>query len=104
MNNPPFAIGQKVVCVNILKGKSMDDIIPLKKGNVYTVTSIEPHRYYLGKWGVGFKETQPEDKYQHDQFAPIITNYSSATEEILERFKQTDECPDKILIPETVNN
>lgn len=101
MNNAPFTIGQKVVCVRILRGNSMQDIIPLKKGHVYTVTSIEPHRYYIGKWGVGFKETQPEDKYQHDQFAPIITNYSDATSEILEKFKQTIEVPDKILIPET---
>lgn len=116
MNNAPFKIGQKVVCISSSPGGNYI------KGKEYTVAIcfLTP---CCKDWRVGCSECPAEQDSVWDcicgestkidfirhyycckafRLAPIQTNYSDATEEILEKFKQTEETPDKILIPEKI--
>lgn len=103
MNNAPFSIGQKVLCIKSISDyPSYCEMFKIVVGEVYTVSACEPHRYISSKWAIGLEEPYDKsDRYLHTQFAPIEAAYSDATAEILEKFKQTTEVPDKILIPET---
>lgn len=112
MNNPPFHIGQKVVFV-------VDSILPqFKKGMIFTVVGI--NRFCsCDKWVVdvgifnntgyshcalcGEKRRSETIWTNSKYFAPIQTNYADATAEILEKFPQVSETPDKILKPEPIN-
>lgn len=109
--NPPFSIGQKVVCV---KGPQWG---PLAKGQIVEVAEMLPCD--CGAWFVGLAgpihtidgyATCTDCGYVHPHthhrggphwaFAPIQTEYVDATAEIIEKFKSPVESPDKILIPE----
>lgn len=111
-NNPPFAIGQKVV---VIKGPNWG---PIKKGQIVEVATMLPckcsvwfvglaDQYFPGGFATcndcGYIHTISDYRGgPHYCFAPIETNYADATSEILEKFKQTDEQPDKVLLPEKV--
>lgn len=113
MNNAPFHIGQKVVA---LKTDTVENTII--KGNVYTILSI--HWFCKCGWVVDVGiTTRLKNNYcpdceirkpangvaliYHEHFAPIQTNYADATAELLEKFPQVSETPDKILKPEPIN-
>lgn len=105
-NNPPFAIGQKVVCV-YGKGiffKWVSNIRFTKHegpqyNDICTVGGYDNDGYILLKeWpnhGEGFLPSC---------FAPIQPAYSNISKEIAESVKAVSECPDKIIIKEPVNN
>lgn len=107
-NIAPFRVGQKVV--------RLDDCKYIKKGEVVTIGSIEMCN--CGKWRVSIVE-HPFDMYGYQcinckntsvtglfiakYFAPIQESYTDITAEIASQQSITEERPDKILIPETVN-
>lgn len=111
--NAPFSIGQKVV--------SLVNGFGLNKGDEVTVLDIYTHcccwhvdvglispvswKFNCKLCGAPMyitkgKKLCPEAKV----FAPIQTNYADATAEILEKFKPTEDTPDKILIPEKLKS
>lgn len=109
MSNAPFKIGQKVVAVANFKPNPDNTMIP-KKGEIFT---CQDFLLGLGRWYMHLVEIQDrafpigdgtQINFRCDLFAPIQTNYSDATSEILEKFKQTEETPDKILIPEKITH
>jgi hypothetical protein len=75
----------------------------LKEGLIYTVVGQRICKHG-GKKGqlvydlLGFNPALYQ--FWSKRFAPIQENYSDATAEILEKFKQTTEVPDKVLVPE----
>jgi hypothetical protein len=109
-NNPPFFIGQKVVVLKRLF------IARKRKGD--TVFILKIIQCKCGRWlvDIGGKDkdgclfdvtcycsTVYDDNIMWIDslfFAPIQENYSDATAEILEKFKQTTEVLDKVLVPE----
>lgn len=114
LNTAPFADNQKIVRT----GPSKNGLF---KGNVYTAGVCE----YCPKcetWRVPIKEFPAPKRNQErcncgnykynvsyysgfaKYFAPIQTQYSDITKEIADSVKETVEAPDKILIPQTVNN
>lgn len=98
MNNPPF----KVVCVDdSIKNPKCDR---LTIGKVYTVKGqcpFYPHNWDIVELLYSSFDGAPQSYYKK-HFAPIQSDYTDATTEILEKFKQTEETPDKIIIKETV--
>lgn len=114
MNNAQFKIGQKVVCI-----QSHTDCRSYLKGNIYTVKSMN-RCAGCGRWQVNIGLVVPKgfcgtsctrcgDTHvtkiffaPAKNFAPIQTTYASATSEILKKFKQTEERPDKVLTPEKI--
>jgi hypothetical protein len=101
-NNPPF----KVICIDDFKGDPNPDNAPLpEKGKIYTVTAIH-HFSKTDEYSVHYELSEFPSCYAYwvGSFAPIQENYSDATAEILEKFKQTNEVPDKVLTPEKVLN
>lgn len=117
--NAPFSIGQKVVCID---DNFVFDTLPkppIKKGNVYTVCGVAKSCcHWMIDLGVysGLKKIRcskcSKDRVKPNtnfwagsfRFAPIQTNYADATAEILEKFKPTEDTPDKILIPEKLKS
>lgn len=110
MEQQPFHVGQKVVAVKTVIGF-------YKKGNKYEVLGVV---YHCKEWFVDiglivlggtccphclFKMNKNSSHlcYAKD-FVPIQDQYSDLTREIAEGLKETKETPDKILIPETINN
>lgn len=92
----PFKVGQKVVVVDDSNGYGNKEAVPnFKKGDIVKVESADSDM--IGVSG-------DDRRWYYKRFAPIQSNYSDATAEILEKFKQTEETPDKILIPETIQN
>jgi hypothetical protein len=116
MNTPPFAIRQKVVCLR--DGKTT----PIKKGAIYTVEDLNYNSCCKKASGWFVRLAELPDMRQrccyvcdaecktpglwlHEKaFAPIETQYTDISKELADSFKDTDEVPDKILKPETVNN
>lgn len=82
-----------------------------KVGNIYNVIDcITANRFCkingeIGRMIGAYYELAeiPDYYFATELFEKIQTNYASATSEILEKFKQTEETPDKILIPEKAN-
>ena len=112
----PFKVGQRVVCI---KSHSLKIVV---KGNTYPIKGLSKCK--CGSWSVDIGEIISKKKWDYLRcygcgvleknegtmwfasalFAPIQEQYTDATAEIIEKFKQTDEVPDKSLIPEIVNN
>lgn len=118
-NNAPFAVGQKV----IRTGRSIPGF--LVKGEVYTVAYCRQCTK-CNLWKVGILELpipdnssyrstctcglilkpSPDKNYTGNAklFAPIQHQYTDIAKEIADSYKSTEEVPDKIIIPEKVNN
>lgn len=107
LNQAPFHVGQKVVCVNPA------GFARLKKYAIYVVNKT--HRCGCGNWlvDVGAEgglvcsscESLLRDCAMDARlFAPITEQYEDMTLSIAQSAKQTNEVPDKVLIPETINN
>lgn len=100
MSNAPFSIGQKVVCIDDHEHEGRNIKI-LTKGYVYTVKECWGES---GLFSPGVRLLETDDLgFFANRFAPIQTNYADATAEILEKFKSPVESPDKVIIPEPVN-
>lgn len=113
-NNAPFAIGQEVVClINGFTFKKGDirKVIKIEKGCccwLVDIGEISPITVKLTcKCGSGYMyyivggKTMMIDSVR---LAPIQHQYTDIAREIADTFKQTEEVPDKIIIPEKVNN
>jgi len=119
-SNAPFAIGQKVVCI---KNSRQRDGYSINKGEVFVVKGLSrcakcnlwkidvgvvasySGRPLCNKCGSIYANTISNIVWASAiNFAPIETQYSDATKEILEKFPITEETPDKVLVPETVSN
>lgn len=116
MDNAPFAIGDKVVCLK--DGKWT----PIRKGDVCTVTGLLYKNCCPAStgWFISLAEynsnklskcptclTDSTIFGQHflaKYFAPIQPMYENMSKQIAESITQTDEVPDKIFVPQTVNN
>lgn len=119
MNNTseaPFYIGQRVVA---LLGCSNAAKISFKRGDVLVVKDCV--QCSCGKWYVDIgnptiqgsgtlcpscsRQINYDFKWlsKSSSFAPIQESYSDATAEILEKFPITEETPDKLLTPQTIN-
>lgn len=119
MDNAPFAIGQKIV--RIAPSKAW-----IEKGKVYTCAGCMPCPH-CHKWKV-FLEELPVDTSKFiikstcgcgdtqrkglppfysgvaNYFAPIQPMYENISKQIAESITQTDEVPDRVIVPQTVNN
>lgn len=118
-NNAPFVYGQKM----IRTGKTIEGVVI--KGGTYTAgTCYMCHK--CKTWWVPILECPAceSDNYNPDCpcgskfvenhnshyagnadfFAPIQHQYTDISKEIADSFKQTEETPDKKIIPEKVNN
>jgi hypothetical protein len=107
-NNQPFAEGQKVVAL-----KTGFDII---KGEVYTVSKC--FQCKCGIWMVILMEFPGIDRVLCSEcdrlwkkavinatlFAPINPYSIDLTKELADSFKESPECPDRVIVPEKVNN
>lgn len=83
MEQQPFYIGQKVVCVKVFNDNA-PGVEGLIKGRHYTVKAIEAHFHYEGAWAIGIEEgPDPDDRYHHSQFAPLNPPRVSAIPELL---------------------
>ena len=118
-NNPPFAEDQRIIRIGPTKS-SKAGLATFVRGKVYTCA--ECYKCECGKWKVKIKEFPSFGNAkiatcvcgfkQHSEyyigfaalFAPIQETYADITNEIAESMKETKERPDKVLIPETVNN
>lgn len=118
LNTPPFTVGQEVVCIESATSR-VDSSIKVEEGKVYRVVDIM--KCNCGQWYVDVGVTLPNGygycrcdcgKYVSSErvysltrfFAPIQTQYTDITKELADSVKETVEAPDKILIPQTVNN
>lgn len=112
-NNPPFAIGQKVVCI-----KSHTQGL-VRKGNTYVVQDI--HVMPCGCWNVNVGVKTDKDFSGCDRhgvivdsggiawigvclFAPYNPSQVEIDESIIDQAKEAIGVEEKILMPETVNN
>ena len=120
MNNAPFYVGQKVVCVNAKSSIAVNHKASevLEEGQIYIVKAVRKiccqWEIFLGhttsiSFGIcpncgHWEEESTEWFFLASRFAPIQESYEDITSEIAQSLKQTDERPDTVLIPETVNN
>lgn len=119
MEQAPFFEGQRIIRIGETK-ESNDKIAVFTKGFVYTCAGC--FKCKCGVWKVLIKEFpvhadgKATCKCGHitrsikyyvglaNKFAPIQDQYEDLTREIAEGLKETKETPDKVLIPETINN
>lgn len=106
--NAPFSIGQKVVRIG-------ESNLKTKKGEIYIVAallecpsckdwkvSMVGHEAESGHGECSCgRRINNKNRYwcRAKLFAPIQTNYADATAEIIEKFKPTEDTPDKIIKP-----
>lgn len=94
-----FKIGQKVICIN--SKSTMGSRAGIEEKKIYTISRIDFCK--CGDVYLEFSEIKTHtghcttcmkimDSYCGDRFRPLI--YNSATEEILEKFKLTEEKAD----------
>lgn len=87
----------KVVCI---QDNWKNNIVGPNNPKVGDIDDVVDTYEYMGRLIYILKGRSNPDGYLALCFAPVQTNYADATAEILEKFKQTDEQPDKIIIPE----
>lgn len=115
MEQAPFYFGQKVVCVNDgkIEGQENNQNEALKKDQLYSIESvfkgkrrINRHLWLCKLVGVEvvLEKGLVFEGFCCSRFAPIQDQYEDLTREIAEGLKETKETPDKILIPEKINN
>lgn len=94
-SNPPFFIGQRVVCVDdkqdIPFSQSNGKPFLLKKGDVYTISWEEGECYHL----VETDKVNPTYCYRKSRFAPIPESYADETAKIAESFTEVIEQHDQ---------
>lgn len=100
-----FYVGQRVVCVEKQKTArtNSDYKEEIFLNREYIVNEVGFYRSSIAQYYY-VKVDNLMTIWQAKSFAPIVESYSDATVEILEKFKSPEETPDKVLIPETVNN
>lgn len=112
-NNPPFYIGQKVVCVSsvwkYVKGKEyvvgqVDQCPNCKVWKVGCIPRPEATKRSCSDCGITLPYGKGLAMAYAYRFAPIQPAYSNISKEIAESVKEVSECPDKIIVPEPVNN
>jgi hypothetical protein len=105
-----FKVGQKVVCKDdsnqfngILLGYT-----PVRKHDIYTVRGFDKFDALLLEEIINpicilKDDSMGESGYFQSRFRPI--HYADATQEILSKFKPTEDTPDReVVIPEIVEN
>lgn len=117
-NNAPFYSGQEIVRIKKTQdgiGKIGDWHIAYKceqckkckKWYVDIGERVRPHAdIFRSVCNCGHKQEMPEPIvwYSCSQFAPIQHQYTDIAKEIADSFTESPECPDKIIVPEKVNN
>lgn len=114
--NPPFSIGQKVVCIDAYGQFVKDsiytvfDVFQCPKCGIWHLCVDElKHNGVSGQYNCTYSTGCNEPikvvtnrGMRAKNFAPVETNYSDAKAEILEKFKSPNETPDKIIVPEKI--